>query len=692
MRFVISDTFTDSLARLNGEEQKGAKATAFDLQVNPANPSFSFHRLDRAKDKNFWSVRANLDIRLIVHRAEESFLLCYVGHHDQAYDWAERRKLEVHPTTGAAQFVEIRERVEEIVIPTYVEAPARPAPPKPALFATMAEATLLGYGVPAEWIAEVRLATEDTLLGLADHLPTEAAEALLEVAVGGTPRVIPPVVVCVVDPFEHPDARRRFRVVTHVDELTRAMEDPWEKWAVFLHPAQREAVERQYSGPARVSGSAGTGKTIVALHRAAFLARSHPDARVLVTTFSDPLANALRSKLRLLIGHEPRLGERLDVYALDAIAMRLYERNLGKPVIASADLTRELIAAAGAHTPGHRFSTRFLVTEWDEIVDAWQLDSWEAYRDVARLGRKTRLPENQRSVLWTIFARVRSELAERGLITRAELYSRLAAHTASTDRRAFDFVVVDEAQDLSVAQLRFLGALGAGRPDGLFFAGDLGQRIFQQPFSWKALGVDVRGRSRTLRVNYRTSHQIRSQADRLLGPQVTDVDGNAEDRRGTISVFNGPPPEIRTLPTPEAEINAVGRWLADRAAEGMKAGEMSVFTRSAAELGRAREAVKVSGLHYKVLDDQAEPSRAHVSISTMHLAKGLEFRAVAVMACDEEVLPLRERIEAVTDDSDLEEVYNTERHLLYVACTRARDRLLVTSGGLGSEFLDDMRE
>jgi ATP-dependent exoDNAse (exonuclease V) beta subunit len=158
------------------------------------------------------------------------------------------------------------------------------------------------------------------------------------------------------------------------------------------------------------------------------------------------------------------------------------------------------------------------------------LDDWVAYRDVVRLGRKTRIPEPQRKVLWSTFERVRAGLKARQLITHAQLFSSLATAISKNKNVLFDFAVVDEAQDISVAHVRFFAALGGGRPNALFFAGDLGQRIFQQPFSWKALGVDIRGRSRTLRVNYRTSHQIRTQADRLLGPMVTDVDGNGEDR------------------------------------------------------------------------------------------------------------------------------------------------------------------
>jgi superfamily I DNA/RNA helicase len=426
------------------------------------------------------------------------------------------------------------------------------------------------------------------------------------------------------------------------------------------------------------------------LHRAVALARANPDARVLLTTFSEALANALKAKLHLLIGNAPRIAERIEVQALDALARRLYELKIGRPEVASPGAVRQLVQEA-AGVDGSRFSLHFLTTEWDDVVDAWQLTRWEAYRDVARLGRKTRLPELQRQALWSIFERVRTALDGRGLLTWSDLYSKLATHLVTVRQPPFDFVVVDEAQDLSVAQLRFLAALGAERPNALFFAGDLGQRIFQQPFSWRALGVDIRGRSRMLRINYRTSHQIRSQADRLLGPEVSDVDGNSEDRRGAISVFNGPRPVIAVLDTQDAEIERVGRWLSERISEGVKPDEIGVFVRSPAELARARAAARRAGLPAKVLDESVTATSGAVSISTMHLAKGLEFRAVAVMACDDEVLSLQERIETVTDDTDLEEVYNTERHLLYVACTRARDHLLVTSTGPASEFLDDLK-
>ena len=616
-------------------------------------------------------------------------MLCFVDHHDRAYSWAERRKLQTHPKTGAAQLVEIRETVQEIVIPKYVQQQqSTPRADHPLLFADLSEEVLLGFGVPQEWLDDVHAATEESLFTLAEHLPAEAAEALLEVATGGKPRVPAPVVSA--SPFEHPDALRRFRVVANMEELARALDYPWDKWTVFLHPEQQQLVEHNYTGPARVSGSAGTGKTIVALHRAAYLARTNPDARVLLTTFSDALASQLQTRLNRLLRSEPRLAERIDVYSLGAIARRLYKMHFGPAKLADRQAVNDLLLNASQAVGEHKFSQHFLLTEWEQVVDAWQLDCWEAYRDVARLGRKTRLPEAQRQVLWSIFEKARSVLAGRDFTTEATMFARLASHSAVGSKAPFDFAVVDESQDLSVSQMRFLAAIGAGRPNALFLAGDVGQRIFQQPFSWKSLGVDIRGRSRTLRVNYRTSHQIRMQADRLLGPRVTDADGNSDDRSDTVSVFNGPPPEIRKLASDEEEIKTVGTWIVEHIGAGVAHHECGLFVRSSAQLDRAKAAASSAGVPYKILDDGQDSEAGHMTISTMHLAKGLEFRAVAVMACDDEVVPLQERIETVGDDADLQEVYDTERHLLYVACTRARDYLLITSVEPCSEFLDDL--
>ena len=688
--FRIADTFTASLARLTGQEQKAVKTTAFDLQMDPSSNGLSFHKLDRAKDANFWSVRVNADIRIIIHRTDGGILLAYVDHHDNAYKWAERRKIERHPTTGAMQMVEVRERVEEIELYRPREAAAPVAHPPQTIFDNLRKFELMAFGVPEDWVDDVRKATEDTLFDILEHLPQEAQEALLKLAIGEQPQAPEPVAP-EADPFAHPDAQRRFRVLTNLEELRQALDFPWDKWAVFLHPAQRSLVERAFSGPARLTGSAGTGKTIVALHRAVHLARTNPGAKVLLTTFSKALANALKAKLATLLTSTPDLAGQITVKAISTVGYDLYAARFGQPNIASPSLVRALLAKSAAEAEGHRFSQQFLHGEWEDVVDAWQIRSWEDYRDVARLGRKTRIGGKQREALWAIFARVRAGLNERNVVTWSDVFGRLTDEMTAGQKAAFDFAVLDEAQDLSVAEARYLAELAGQKPDGLFFAGDIGQRIFQQPFSWKILGIDVRGRSSTLRINYRTSHQIRAQADRLLPSTVSDVDGITESRRGTVSIFDGPLPVVERCRDAAHEAGKVAAWLKDRIAEAFAPDELAVFVRSEAELPRARSAVKSAGLGWVELGEKADVAAGAVAICPMHLAKGLEFRAAAVMACDDDVIPQADRIANVSDETDLEAVYETERHLLYVACTRARDNLLISGVDPVSEFVDDLR-
>jgi superfamily I DNA/RNA helicase len=697
MEFRIADTFTDALAKLTAQEQKAAKTTAFDLQMDPAAPGLQFHRIDKSKDPNFWAIRVNRDLRIIVHKTASSFLLAYVAHHDDAYTWAARRRIEAHPKTGAIQIVEVRERVEEIApSPLIGDALVEPRaefllPVAPPLFEALSPDDLLTVGVPPDWIEDIRQASEDRFLELASHLPAEAAEALLEyVATGVLHR--PPAPPVHADPFAHPDAMRRFRVVENIDELQRALDYPWEKWAVFLHPSQRDIVERDYSGPARVAGSAGTGKTVVALHRAARLAQSGPQARVLLTTFSRPLANSLERKLKLLVGEESSVIPRVVVTPFRGIAEELYQLAFGRrPHAPLEDLVRSTLARAAEEQGVTEFTTRFLFSEWTYVVDAWQLDSAEAYANVPRLGRKNRIGAKQRARLWPIFGATRKAINDRGFYTWAQIFADVTAYYSKRENKPFRHIVVDEAQDLGVPELRLLAAIAPTEPNALFFAGDLGQRIFQQPFSWTALGVEVRGRSQTLKVNYRTSHQIRQAADRLLPKVVRDVDGLEEERFGTVSVFNGPDPLITLHSDAKAEIGAVGQWISQSIADGIKPSEVGIFVRTRDELDRARSAVIVAGHEALELSERGDDPAGRISIGTMHLAKGLEFKAVAVMACDDEVLPLQSRIESVADEVDLDDVYETERQLLYVACTRARDRLLITGVSPGSEFLKDMR-
>ncbi|MBW7917660.1 MAG: UvrD-helicase domain-containing protein, partial [Trueperaceae bacterium] len=464
---------------------------------------------------------------------------------------------------------------------------------------------------------------------------------------------------------------------------------PWEQWSVFLHPTQEELVTRDFGGPARVSGSAGTGKTVVAIHRAVHLAEANPHARVLLATFSDQLTSHLEEKLSVLTRVRPRVRERIDVATLVGLAQRLHRARFGEAAKLVTETELERVIEAAANEVGAAFSLPFLLSEWEHVVDAWQLRDWEAYRSVPRIGRKVRLPESARRAAWSVFELVWKTLDGRGATTEAGVYGRLARDEGAAP--PYDHVVLDEAQDASAAQLLFLSRLVGDRPNGLFFTGDLGQRIFRQPFSWLAVGVDIRGRSRTLKVNYRTSHQIRTAADRLLDERTDDADGETQERRGTISVFDGPEPTVEVHETEAQERAAVAKWLGAQAEKGVSPNEMAIFVRSEAELGRAAAAAAEAGIPARVLGSSASTaSEDRLVIATMHLAKGLEFRSVAVMACDEDVIPSSERLAQAADMVNLQEIHETERHLLYVAITRARDALAVSGVKPGSEFLADL--
>lgn len=681
MTLVLGSTFTDALTRLTQAEAGAAMQTALELQSDPAGYGKRMHRVDRAADPNIWSVRAGRDLRLIVRREGGSLVLAYAGHHDDAYRWAQRKKLEVHERTGAMQIVEVRER-------TTVEPPGAlptdsPLPIKHGPFIALSDDQMLDVGVPRDWIEAVRatqLADVDALYGT---LPAEAAEALVDFATGG--RLEDHVLAKAVPsdgPFAHPDAQRRFRVLENVEELRAALAQPFEKWAVFLHPVQRALVERRWSGPARVSGSAGTGKTIVALHRAVQVVRQDAAANLLLTTFSKPLAAALSRKRNVLTESDPALRDRIEVHTLDGAAHELYAHLFGQPNRVTPAQVRAAIADARRAGLGGVHAPEFLIEEWDELVDAWNVADAESYATLPRLGRRTRLGVHQREAAWGVFAFVRQRLADRNVVTWAQVYARLTAWLRGGGRLPYTHVVVDEAQDLSVAQVRFLAEVAKGRGAELFLAGDSGQRIFHLPFSWTRLGLDLRGRSHRLKVNYRTSHQIRTAADRLLPAAITDVDGVEEGRRGTVSVFDGPPPELLIAASETAERTGIAAFLRRCAAAGIAPAEIGVLVRGQGQVGRARAAISAAG------HDHRAPSG--IAVLTMHDAKGLEFRAVAVIACDDDVLPDPVRLAAIGDSADLEAATEAERHLLYVAATRARDRLMVSGVAPGSEFLGDL--
>lgn len=577
------------------------------------------------------------------------------------------------------QIVELRETVKEVtrVIEKRVKPPA---------FAAFDAGYLHALGVPEEWLDAVRTVSEDNLPELIGHLPDEAVERLLDLAAG---RPVPrPAKVIPAPPdaaYLHPDAQRRFRVVDNQAELRQALEFPWERWIVFLHPAQRSLVEKTYSGPARVSGSAGTGKSVIALHRAAWLARKHPSARVLLTTFSKTLASRLAKNADILLGDSPE-RKRIETEHLHKIARDIWVKQNGrqfqavtaKRLIVLLESAREQVEGAA------QFTIPFLRGEWEAVVDSLDLESWDQYKVASRASRGTPLGARQRLVLWKVFEILQKALLREGLATWNSLCHE-AARALKTP--IFDHVIADEIQDFGPAELRLLRALTPPGKNDLFLCGDAGQRIYKPRESLLRCGVDIRGRSNQLKINYRTTHQIRLYADRLFSSGDKDADGESI-ARDAVSLLNGRAPTVVNAKNGDDEVAGIAEWLGAAIGDGIKPSEIGIFARTEAQLNqRASAALEMAGLTAQTLSDDSTEEPQSVSLGTMHRAKGLEFKAVAVIGCDAEHLPLKSVLNAIPDPADRTSFIEQERNLFYVAMTRARENLLVSFSGSPSPLL-----
>lgn len=698
MNLIIASTFQSALSNLNNAEQKAVKLTVFDLHQNLASPSLKFHKIGNAKDANFWSLRVSRDIRLIVHKAKSSILIVYVDHHDKAYKWAESRRIEVHPNTGVTQIVELTEVSREAPLSAVggngksnpQDAPVVGCESENLPLMGLSAREMLSVGVPENKIGELKNANEEQFLRITDHLPEEASEALMEYILTGHLKLSPNVEPTG-DSFKHMDTQRRFRVVTDDEDITKVLDYPWEKWTVYLHPTQNELIKKKFSGPARITGSAGTGKTVVALHRTAQIIESDATAKVLLTTFSSTLSRALEYKLNLILRNEWPAFDAVSVLPFGKVAEDLFTLTQGRrPNVASRDILESLLNQAKREFLQKDFSLRFLLSEWRFVVDAWQVDSLQSYGQVPRIGRKKRLGKRQRELLWPVFKRVQNILSDKQLQTSAMVFETVTNHYSSRAVKPYTHIVVDEAQDLGVAELKMIRAIAPDQPNSLIFVGDLGQRISQEAFSWRKLGVDVRGRSHELKVNYRTTHQIRKVLDKLHPSELHDVDGVPQLRRGTVSTFNGDAPTITIFPNDSEEVTAVAKSIRTAISDGISPEEIGVFVRSTNELARARNAISQSGQKWIELSSRIEERNGRVSLGLMQYSKGLEFRSVYVMACDERVIPNLEEIRYVSDESELDELHDTERNLFYVACTRAREHLTVTGVSPGSELISDL--
>ncbi len=693
MQFIVAQSFMKQLKRLTEREQGMVSNAVLGLQYDPTAAKHSLHRVDG--NAGWWSAYVNSDLRIILRKqidGKSMMVICWVDHHDAAYLWARRHVLRQHPTTGAMQLVEIPEVVET---PPVASAQAAASPVQvvaPCAKLGITADDLLSFGVPELWVeAILKAQTEEEILEIGEHLPPDAVDAVLKIAIGEKPvEPEPTPVVTYSDeaakPFESDREKQSWWVVTDDKDLKEALESTaWDTWCVYLHPSQRVIAEKDYPSAYRVSGSAGTGKTVVALHHARYILRKNPAAMVLVTTFSENLVADLNYRVKPLM--RPRELERCDTRTFCDFGRETFDKVRPQhPRVLETDELHDIVERVigdNCKMLPNGILPEFAASEFERVVDTRGLATWESYRDAVRRGVLRRLSEERRLALWRVFELIREDLRKNALMSANEMFWDLASfYKVNPGRvRLYSHIVVDESQDLCEAELAFLAAYAQG-PGSLFFAGDIGQRIIRYSFPWKPFGIDLRGKSKVLKVNYRTTRQIRSMADRLMAEKIEDADEIVQERKGTVSLLSGPNPEFRQFDTIDDEIKGVAEWLDKLHDEQhVEAHAIAVFFRSEKERRRAKAAIARSKYAKAVMPPK---------LCAMFDAKGLEYQAVVVMACDADVIPSPERLAEADIIAGLQEIYDTERNLLYVACTRARDYLFVTSAGIPSELLLDM--
>ena len=674
MTVLFADTFFASVNKLQAKETARAIEFVTRFQANPKQPGISLERLSKGGD--LWSGRITQELRCIILQVGADWALLHAGHHDAAYKWAERRTVGRHPVTGMIEIVERVETVEEV-------RAVREQAPANGLFDEHKDDYLLSLGVPEVWLPTLRkVRDEDQLLTVAGKLPPEVAERLLLLATGEF--VTPPEPVAAsASPVDHPDTRRRFFVAEDSDELTRALEAPMERWVAFLHPTQRKLVQASYKGPSKVTGSAGTGKTVVGLHRARHLARA--GKQVLVTSYVRTLCENIEHSLRVLCS--PKERAQIAVSTLHSEALKLLKKSdrRAKP---AQQTTIDALVRQHAQPLVSDFPLTFIVAEWDAVVQAQGLRTWQEYRKAKRTGRGRPLSVSDRKRLWQAFTAVHQQLERNheydwpGVCRKAT-----ALLEAESVAVAFDAVIVDEVQDLGRAELLFVAALGRRAPENLMVLGDAGQRIYPGGYGLSALGIDVRGRSKILRLNYRTTEQIRRSADKLLGASGDDLDGGKEPRDKTRSILSGPRPELVGHETADAQfttvVQRVSRWVAG----GIKPEAIAIFGRTKWALEKVEAALTESDMPSHRLAEKGAAAAGTVQLGTMHRAKGLEFKAVIVVGCSVGQVPNATVLDKCSDPQDRENAEAREKRLLYVAMTRARDELVVLWSGDPSPFL-----
>ncbi|MCB1633303.1 MAG: AAA family ATPase [Xanthomonadales bacterium] len=688
-RVAISQDFLLGLGRLPSAVQNRVTRWMLKFQQDPTASGINYETIKGARDANLRSVRIDQDWRGIVCKPDKGdlYILLHVDHHDDAYRWAERRKLAVNPVTGALQVlnletVESVERAEEDQRETSDSVVPQDEPRPTHLFDSFPDEDLVQLGTPPEMLRAVRaIQHESGLDALQNSLPVEAYEGLFLLAAGDTvsqilsdreTRVDRTVDVEDFDAaLETPESQSRFVVVTSDAELMAILNAPLAQWRVFLHPQQRKLSVGDRNGPVRILGGAGTGKTVLALHRARWLAKNRTEdgKRVLLTTFTRNLALDIEQNLKSLFLNDPDLAKvevtNLDRWVHAFLRQRRYEHRI---IYERND--EAWGRAMETVEPSLGLDPAFYADEWDQIIAPQGIRSLDDYRRVSRVGRRGVLNRAKRDLIWPVFEEYRAQLSSRQLKDVDDAYGDAASLLRSNADRnecAYSAIVVDETQDLGAQALRLIRAIIPEAANDLFFVGDGHQRIYPKHRAVMGrCGIQIRGRARKLYLNYRTTDEIRKAAVALLeGRQIDDLDGGADDNRRYKSLSHGPAPDVIKTQSVAAAIDMA----IDKTAEWCRQeGESRPSICVVVPTNRAKESVAHAlasrGLEVKAIDADSidSPESRAIRVATMHRAKGLEFDRVIVVDPGKQ------------DDQS--------RALVYVAMTRAKAAaVLIVVGG-----------
>lgn len=696
----LGKDFLKAFAALPKAQQKKTQEFIEKFQENPDSSGINLEKF-QSSDENMRSVRIDREYRGIVLKAPQGnlFILLWVDLHDRAYEWGQSKRVSVNPATGALQLYDMDAATSQVV-----HDPAEEIPSAPRLFDHIKDRELVNLGVPEPLLPLVRaLATESDLDGVAEHLPEEAAEALYGLAAGmsyeETWAAVQEHAAADADKedfataLRHPDALRRFAVVTDAAELQEVLDAPLEHWRVFLHPSQRQVVRMQANGPVRVLGGAGTGKTVAAMHRVKWLldnVLTDPAQRVLVTTFTRNLAIDIRENLRQLCSEEEL--SRVEVVNIDAWADTfLRARGWDYVTHFHNDHRATWDDALNMHRDVLRLPDAFYREEWEQVIQEQAIRNLEEYLAAPRAGRGVRLTESERRNIWPLFEDYRDLLERQGRLEPDDVLRecRLLLQR-SGEVLPYRAIVIDEAQDMKSEVFRLLRAMLPPQSNDIFITGDPHQRIYGRPIVLGQCGIEIRGRSRILRVNYRTTEETRRWAVALLrGETFDDLDGDEGNQDGYRSLLHGEAPVCRHFGTFREEIEYIRDIL-----DGLKERQghyrnACLVLRTKSVLDKVAGALEMLDIAMHPLGRDAADDRASegVRIATMHRVKGLEFEYMIIAGINAQTMPLKWAVDGAGDGESRHQVELMERSLLYVAATRAKKQVYITGSGKESPFV-----